>query len=121
MAKNVRQWKDTLVAMERGEPMPWPLFVDFIRLRRTGASDCTCGMFQVMSVCEEIQLWLILKELQVQLMYSWRYLVLRPYMFSMVSRGVMEPWELRRKGVGGAEVSQVTRNCLGLAWQWGST
>ena len=45
-----------------------------------------------MGVCEEILLWSILKEpqFQVPLMYTWRYLVSRPYQFFWVRRGVME-------------------------------
>ena len=45
-----------------------------------------------MGVCEEILLWLILEEpqLQVPLMYSWRCLVSRPYKISKVRWGVME-------------------------------
>ena len=71
-AEHVRQWKDTMVTMECGDPVPWPMFADFIHLRRTSASHCTCGTFQVMGVCEEKRLWLILKEpqFQVLLMYS---------------------------------------------------
>ena len=82
--EHVRQWEDTLAKIERGDPVPWPTFVDFIRLRRTNASHCMCGTFQVMGVCEEILLWLILKEpqFQVPLIYSWRYLVSRPYKFT---------------------------------------
>ena len=59
--------------MERGDLVPWPTFVDFIRLRCTIASHCTCGTFQAMGVCEEILLWLILNEprFEVPLMHSW--------------------------------------------------
>ena len=67
-AEHVRQWKDTLAKMEHGDPVPWPMFVDFIRLRHTSASHCTCGAFQVLGLCEEILLWLILKEPQFQVL-----------------------------------------------------
>ena len=58
--------------MERGDPIPWPTFVDFIRIRRSSASYCTGGTLQGMCVCEEIVLWLILKEprFEVRLLYS---------------------------------------------------
>ena len=62
-----------------------------------------------MGVCEEILLWLSLKETQFQvpLRYSWRYLVSRPYKFSKVRRGVMEradTWDERgRRGRGTAK------------------
>ena len=106
-AQHVCQSKDTLAKIECGDPVPWPTFVRFIRLRRTSASHFTCGTFQVMGVCEEILLWLILKDpqFQVPLMFSWRYLVSRPYKFSKARRGVMERGvPLSMKGVGGAEV-----------------
>ena len=67
-AEHVGQWKDTLATMERGDLVPWPTFVDFIHLHRISASHCTCGTFQVMGVCEEILLWLILKEPQFQVL-----------------------------------------------------
>ena len=85
-AGHVCQCKDTLAKVERGDCVPWPTFVDLFRLHRT------CGVFQVMGVCEEILWWLILKEpqFQVPLMYSWRFLVSPSYKISTVRRGVME-------------------------------
>ena len=75
--QHVCQWKDTFAAMECGDPIPWPTFVDFIRLRCTSASHCTCGTFQAMGVCEEMLIWLIPKDPQfkVLLLSSWQYLV----------------------------------------------
>ena len=64
MAEHVRQWKDALATMEHGDLVPWPTFVDFICLRRTSATHCPCGAFQLIGFCEEIPLWLILKEPQ---------------------------------------------------------
>ena len=79
--EHVRQWTETLAALEPGDPIPQPTFVDFIRLHRTSASHGMCGTFQVMGVCEEILLWLLPKEPQFKALplYSWQYLVSRPY------------------------------------------
>ena len=64
-----------------------------------------------MGLGEEILLRLILKEpqLQVPLMYSWQYLVSRPYKFTKVRRDVMEradSWDERGRRGGGTAKGQ---------------
>ena len=53
-------WKETLATTKHGGRVPWPTFVDFLRLHCRAATHW--GMFQVVGVSEGDLLQLILKE-----------------------------------------------------------
>ena len=113
VTEHVRQWKDTLAAMEHGDPTPWPIFVGFIRLRGTSASHCMCGTSPRMGVCEDIVLWDLPRPACVFLaIFGFETLLI----FKGSARRNEEGGRLGRKGLGGGGEGEVRSRDRDLPW-----
>ena len=97
----VTQWKETLSAINEGRRVTSMQFLSFLRIHRVTAELCTCATYSTLGICDNILLWLLVKEpsFTVPSRYSWKYVGVRPFRYGRVRRIVASrvepPHELR--------------------------